>query len=120
MRTARAEVPPFTTKDGSIIRELMHPRSHTARQQSLAEATVPPGFATALHMHHRSEEIYLILDGAGTMTLGEETFRVARGDTICIAPGTPHRIRNDSADAPLVLLCACAPAYADEDTQLLE
>jgi hypothetical protein len=37
-----------------------------------------------------------------------------------IAPGTPHRIRNESADVPLVLLCACAPAYSYEDTQLLE
>lgn len=118
-RSALAEVAPFTTKDGSIIRELMHPRSSPARQQSLAEATVPPGVATVLHRHAKSEELYHILAGGGLMTLGEEEFEVHAGDTVCIAPGTPHRIRNHGA-APLVLLCCCAPAYSDTDTELLE
>jgi hypothetical protein len=31
------------TKDGSGIRELMHPDRHGNRNQSLAEALVPPG-----------------------------------------------------------------------------
>ena len=35
---------PFTTKDGSTIRELMHPEA-----QSLAEATLAPGQATQRH-----------------------------------------------------------------------
>jgi len=117
--TSRERVPSFTTKDGSTIRELMHPRAHDARHQSLAEATVPPGVATVLHRHARSEEIYHILAGSGEMTLGERAFGVRAGDTVCIPPGTAHRIRNAGA-APLVLLCACAPAYSDEDTELLE
>lgn len=119
MRTSLAEVAPFTTKDGSIIRELMHPRAHDARQQSLAEATVPPGVATVLHRHAKSEELYHLLAGVGIMTLGEKQFEVRAGDTVCIAPGTAHRIRNPG-DAPLVLLCCCAPAYSDADTELLE
>lgn len=117
--TSRDAVTPFTTKDGSEIRELMHPNAHAARQQSLAEATVPPGARTILHRHHKTEELYHILAGEGTMRLGNETFRVTRGDTICIPPGTPHGIANDAA-APLVLLCACAPPYSHEDTELLE
>lgn len=117
--THRDSVEPFVTKDGSQIRELMHPRSHDARRQSLAEATVPEGVATTLHRHHRTEELYHILDGVGLMTLGEERFAVSRGDTVCIPPGTPHRIENRGR-APLHLLCACSPAYSDEDTELLE
>lgn len=118
--THRAGVDPFVTKDGSEIRELMHPRAHAARQQSLAEATVPAGLATTLHLHRRTEEIYHILAGAGVMTLGTESFGVTRGDTIVIPPGTPHRISNEGGALPLVLLCACSPAYSDEDTELLE
>ncbi|HET6404033.1 MAG TPA: cupin domain-containing protein [Candidatus Thermoplasmatota archaeon] len=118
-RTTHAEVPAFTTKDGSIIRELMHPDAHAARQQSLAEATVPPGRATTLHRHARSEELYHLLRGEGEMTLGDEAFRVRAGDTVCISPGVAHRIRNVGPE-PLVLLCCCAPAYSDEDTELLE
>lgn len=119
MRTTRADVPAFVTKDGSEIRELMHPRAHAARHQSLAEATVPPGRATTLHRHARSEEVYHFLAGEGRMRLGDGTFAVRAGDTVCIPPGTPHKLWND-ATAPLVLLCACAPAYSDEDTETLE
>lgn len=114
-RTVHADVPVFVAKDGSRIREIMHPRTHAARALSLAEATVPPGDATALHRHVRTEEVYHFLAGRGVMTLGEAEFRVGAGDTVCVAPGTPHRVRNDGPEH-LVLLCACAPPYADDDT----
>lgn len=118
-KTARAAVPPYRTKDGSEIRELMHPALHGNRAQSLAEATLPPGTATLLHRHGRSEELYHVTAGAGCMTLGEARFPIAPGDTVAIPPGTPHCLENTGA-VPLVLLCACAPAYAHEDTELLE
>lgn len=117
-RTHVAEVEAFTTKDGSTIRELMHPAHHASRNQSLAEATVPVGGATALHLHRVTEEVYHFTSGEGEMTLGDVRFPVRAGDTVCIPPLTPHRVRNVGT-GPLVLLCACAPAYSDEDTELL-
>ncbi len=72
-RTARDAVTPFTTKDGSTIRELMH-----AANQSLAEATLTAGQATERHYHARSEELYSFLEGGGRLELdGEETRRGA-------------------------------------------
>lgn len=106
------------TLDGSTIRELMHPRRHAVRNQSLAEAIVAPGTATHLHRHHRSEELYHVTAGEGVMTLGTSRFAVTTGDTVCIPPGTPHCIEN-TGHQPLHLLCACAPAYTHEDTELL-
>lgn len=119
MHTTYNSIPPYVTKDGSEIRELMHPSVHGNRNQSFAEATVLPGAQTALHRHQMTEEIYHVTGGAGMMTLGGERFAVAAGDTICIAPGTPHCIEN-TGNAPLKILCACAPAYAHDDTELLE
>lgn len=116
--TRYAAVTPYVTRDGSEIRELMHPAYHGNRAQSLAEATVAPGTATALHRHRVSEEIYCITQGCGRMTLGSDQFPVAAGDTVCIAPGTAHCIEC-IGDVPLKILCACAPAYAHEDTELL-
>ena len=118
MRSAYRSIQPYVTKDGSEIRELMHPSVHGNRNQSFAEATVLPGMKTALHRHNITEEIYHITHGAGMMTLGGERFAVAPGDTICIAPGTPHCIEN-TGDAPLKILCACSPAYSHDDTELL-
>jgi mannose-6-phosphate isomerase-like protein (cupin superfamily) len=110
---------PFVTKDGSQIRELMHPSMNGSMQQSLAEATVAAGRKTQLHQHAQTEELYHITAGQGEMTLADETFRVIRGDTVCIPPGTPHCIKNTGAE-DLVFLCCCAPAYSHDDTQLLE
>lgn len=118
MRTAYRSIQAYVTKDGSEIRELMHPAVNGNRNQSFAEATVQPGAKTRLHRHALTEEIYHITGGAGMMTLGDERFAVAVGDTICIAPGTPHCIAN-TADATLTILCACSPAYSHDDTELL-
>lgn len=118
MKTRYAAVTAFITKDGSEIRELMHPSGHASRAQSLAEAIVAPGTTTRLHRHHLSEELYHITAGLGLMTLAGERFEVGRGDTVCIPPGTPHCIANSGTE-PLHILCCCAPAYAHEDTELL-
>jgi mannose-6-phosphate isomerase-like protein (cupin superfamily) len=118
MKSSYRDVTPYVTKDGSEIRELMHPDRHGNRNQSLAEATVSPGRKTALHRHRATEEIYHIARGRGRLTLGTGCFDVAPGDTICIPPGTPHCIENTGKE-PLKILCACAPAYAHDDTDLL-
>ena len=121
MRALRAadEAEAFTTLDGSTIREFMHPNDGLCASQSLAEARVAPGGRTALHRHHRTEELYHVLAGRGRMTLGDDSFDVGPGDTVAIAPGTAHCIEN-RGDETLVFLCCCAPAYADADTELLE
>lgn len=110
-------ITPYTTKDGSLIRELMHPDHGEVRNLSLAEAVVAPGQATLPHFHATSEEVYHILVGNGRMTLGDATFAVAAGDTIVIAPGTRHAIGN-SGKTELRVLCCCAPPYRHADTSL--
>ena len=119
MHTRYRDIKAFITKDGSEIRELMHPSRHRVRHQSLAEATVLPGHETLLHKHRQTEEIYYILQGRGRMTLGDEEFDVAPGDTICIAPDTAHKIFN-TGESLLKILCACAPPYSDGDSELLQ
>jgi mannose-6-phosphate isomerase-like protein (cupin superfamily) len=106
----------YVTKDGSEIRELMHPAVHGNGALSLAEATVPAGETTLHHRHLRTEEIYHVTAGRGTMRLGDSSFEVGPGDTVCIPPGTPHSIT--ALAGPLKILCACAPPYAHDDTEL--
>jgi len=117
-RTSLADCIAFVTRDGSLVRELMHPARHDVSAQSLAEAVVAPGAITTLHRHHATEELYHILDGFGLMTLDSECFEVGPGDTVCIRPGSAHRIENRGA-TPLRFLCCCAPAYSDQDTELI-
>jgi mannose-6-phosphate isomerase-like protein (cupin superfamily) len=113
------ELKRFTTLDGSGIRELAGPSWTAARNQSLAEATVPAGGQTDEHFHRASEEIYYFTAGAGRMRLGDEEADVAAGDCVVIPPGTKHKLWA-AQDGPLVLLCACAPSYSDDDTVITQ
>ena len=118
MKTSLSGVTPYITKDGSEIRELLHPNQHRVRKQSLAEAVIPPGSCTQLHRHHQTEEIYHVTRGSGRMTLGEQQFEIMVGDSIAILPSTPHCVENHGTEA-LHILCCCAPAYSHDDTELL-
>ena len=108
---------PFTTVDGSTIRELLAHRNSSIGQQSLAEARLGVGCATVPHHHAVTEEIYYIISGTGDMTLGDESRPVSPGDAIAIPPGMRHTIRN-TGPAELVFLCTCAPGYEHADTFL--
>ena len=112
------EIDTYQTKDGSWIRELMHPAQHGNHNQSLAEAIVPVNTETQLHRHLNSEELYHITEGVGLMVLGQHQFHVQTGDTVQIPPGTPHKIKNTGIDS-LKILCCCSPAYTHDDTELM-
>ena len=116
-KTQLSKVPSYITKDGSLIRELMHPAQHGNSCQSLAEATVAPGCVTARHRHHATEELYHVMAGSGIMHLGEVRLALAPGDTVHIAPGVWHFLSNTGAE-PLRVLCCCSPAYSHDDTEL--
>lgn len=112
------DIPPYVTKDGSEIRELMHPSAHAVDRQSLAEARVPSGASTHRHRHMHSEEIYHVSAGRGIVELGDERIDVGPGDSVVIPPGTPHRLHN-TGSGTLTVLCCCSPPYRHEDTELL-
>jgi mannose-6-phosphate isomerase-like protein (cupin superfamily) len=112
---SRDRAEPFTTADGSTIRELLGLQTAPVRNQSLAEAILSPGQATERHYHAESEELYYVLEGDGEMEMDGESARVVPGDAILIPPGAWHQIRADGS-GPLRFLCCCAPAYRHEDT----
>jgi len=112
-------VPPFITKDGSEIRELLAHRNSAIRNQSLAEARLPVGSSTQEHYHGRTEEIYYLTHGTGRLRIGRETREVKAGDAIAIPPGQKHKLWNTGKDI-LRLLCCCAPAYEHDDTFITE
>ena len=100
---------PFTTKDGSTIREYLHTAA-----QSLAEATLEPGQSTERHYHRLSEEIYLIVDGEGRLEVDGDAREVRVGDAILIPPGAWHTLV--AGPNGTRLLCCCVPAYSHDDT----
>jgi mannose-6-phosphate isomerase-like protein (cupin superfamily) len=113
------QVPAFTTKDGSQIRELLAYRNSSIRNQSLAEARLAVGCSTQEHFHPRAEEIYYITHGQGRIRIEGEYHDVKPGDAIAIPPGQRHKLWN-SGQETLRLLCCCAPCYENDDTVMTE
>jgi mannose-6-phosphate isomerase-like protein (cupin superfamily) len=114
-----AQIEPFVTLDGSEIREWAGPVSAPAQNQSLAEATIPVGGATTQHLHHVTEELYLVTAGRGRLLIDGEERIVEEGDCALIPSGARHKVFNVGPE-PLRIVCACSPAYSDADTRLLE
>ena len=108
-----SEQEPFTTKDGSTIRNLLDLSNAPVQKQSLAEATLPAGGETERHYHKLSEELYYLLEGKGLMEIEGEEREVGPGDAILIPSGAWHQIK---ATESLRFLCCCAPPYQHDDT----
>lgn len=117
-QTSRDVCPPFITKDGSTIRELMAYRNSACERMSLAEAMLPVGCKTECHMHPLVEEIYYFLEGEGRVLAGGEFLAVKPGDSVLHRPGVRHQTWN-TGSTPLVFLCHCTPAYEHDDTVIL-
>lgn len=116
--TNRDQTQPFTTADGSQIREILNAANSDLKNGSLAEATLARGQCTTLHFHPLAEEIYFVLEGAGTMKIEGETRQIGPGDAVAIPNGHKHQICNHEVGI-LRFLCVCTPAYSHGDTVLI-
>lgn len=67
-----------------------------------------PGQNHALHSHTGQDKLYLVLEGEGEVTVGNDTERVNAGDVILAKEGVPHAVDNTSA-GNLVLMTVMAP-----------
>jgi uncharacterized cupin superfamily protein len=77
-----------------------------ARKLGVTVDIVAPGKRICpYHLHHAQEEMFIILEGSGTLRVAGEMLPLKKGDVIFIPPGPeyPHQIINTS-DAPLKYL----------------
>jgi mannose-6-phosphate isomerase-like protein (cupin superfamily) len=63
----------------------------TGGQMSLLEITEAPGFEAPLHVHHREDEGFWILEGDATFEVGDSTIEAHAGDYLFGPRGIPHR-----------------------------
>ena len=53
---------------------------------------------------HAQDEIYLVVSGRASLTVGEETTSVARGSVVFVPAGTPHRFHHISEDLRVMVV----------------
>ena len=70
------------------------------------------------HMHPNTNEIQFILEGTGTIWLGDKEVKVKPGDLIVIPKGTPHGGTKPDGRT-LKALAIKTPPQAPDDTKML-
>jgi len=102
--------------DAALTRELRPPLydSHgarlamgtAARKLGATVDIVAPGMRSCpYHLHHAQEEMFIVLEGTGTLRVAGEMLPLRAGDVVFIPPGPdyPHQIINTS-EMPLKYL----------------
>ncbi len=72
-----------------------------------------------LHKHNAHTEHVMVLQGEGTMVLGDSTFTIKKGDIVFIPKGTPHKVLTTSK-IPLKVISIQSPNFDGSDRLMLE
>ena len=90
-------VPPGTGKDlhafGNVL-TVMLGGEQTGNQLSIMSEETPPGGGPPLHLHHREDEIFLVVEGRISYCLNGEWTEVEPGGAVYLPRGVPHTFRN--------------------------
>jgi mannose-6-phosphate isomerase-like protein (cupin superfamily) len=74
----------------------------------LVESLVAPGFSPPMHVHHREDESFYILEGELTMQCGDKRFRASAGAFVFLPREVPHTFVVEG-DRPARMLTLLTP-----------
>jgi quercetin dioxygenase-like cupin family protein len=77
----------------------------TGGQMTIVEMTEPPGTEAPLHVHHREDEAFFILEGSATLQVGDETFEVSAGDYAFGPRDIPHKYTVSDEGCRMLFIC---------------
>ena len=88
----------------AVRRDLGDALGLDAHRRRATSSVAPGALSGPPHCHAAEEELFFVLDGDGTLLLGDEEHPVRAGSVVARPPGTgvPHAFR--AGDAPLTLL----------------
>ncbi len=66
--------------------------------QMLNWAKIPAGKSFALHYHEDMQEVFLMINGHATMTIGAETAALTRGDCVVVPIRAAHTMKNTGSE----------------------
>jgi mannose-6-phosphate isomerase-like protein (cupin superfamily) len=80
----------------------------TDGRYTLVEVMEPDGAEAPLHVHHREDEGFWVLEGELTFRIGEETLTASPGSFLFGPKGVPHTYRVDKGPARLLFILSPA------------
>jgi mannose-6-phosphate isomerase-like protein (cupin superfamily) len=84
----------------------------TGGAYGLIEALLPPGFSPPLHVHHREDESFWVLEGRFTVVCDGRTIAAGPGSYVFVPRDAPHTFVVEG-DAPGRLLTLLTPGGSE-------
>jgi quercetin dioxygenase-like cupin family protein len=110
VRDVAAQVMTKPNQQSLIVRNIVNKDATGACRIILLSSELPPGKVHLLHRHPNAEQIMYVLEGSClALSEGERVRLKEGGDTVFIAQGEWHGVRNDT-DEPTVTLVIYAGA----------
>ena len=79
---------------------------------SLRLLQLSPGRAVNLHLHHKTTQIYFVIEGNATVTIASDTNKLGPMESLRIPVDIPHAISTESA--AIVLSISIPPLRLDD------
>src|SRR5215211_2929153 len=77
----------------------------TGGQMTIVEMTEPPGAEAPLHVHHREDEAFWILEGSVTLYVGDAVIEASAGDYAFGPRDIPHRYTVGPQGCRMLFIC---------------
>jgi quercetin dioxygenase-like cupin family protein len=111
--TAQHGTSPFVTgpQEGQavwylgVLKQVKAPAAATGGQISVSEQVLPEGSSPPLHVHHREDEAFYVLEGQLTCQAGDQVLTATAGSFVWLPRDIPHTFRVDSQTARILTLC---------------
>lgn len=109
MELIRSESIATLKNSGVDSRQLLFPENSASRRLTITRVTMDPGVINPRHTHATSEQVWVALEGSGTLLLAEdESVDFSAGDVARFSDGEVHGFHNTGA-APFVYLSVTSP-----------
>ena len=97
------------SNSGIESRQLLFPENSSSQRVTITQVMVPPGGKNPAHRHNASEQIWIALQGAGSLILENETVEeFAEGDVVRFEAGDLHGFIN-SGTQPFIYMSVTSP-----------
>jgi quercetin dioxygenase-like cupin family protein len=88
-----------------VLKVVKAPAAATGGRISVSEQVMPEGSSPPLHVHHREDEAFYVLEGQLTCQAGDQVLIATTGSFVWLPREVPHTFRVDSSTARILSLC---------------
>jgi mannose-6-phosphate isomerase-like protein (cupin superfamily) len=108
-RSLLREAPGLHGGRGTVLyRRAFAPEVFYTNWSFVDHLVVPPGASVGKTRHRSVEEIYYVLAGEGTVTIGDESAPIAKDDAFVVSLNDVHSVANDGTDDLEILIIGAA------------